>query len=146
MLYLMQKTPSNSNVRHILILIFIFFLFGCVSDSAIGRSKCERAIIALSNNSELRDECVWIELEYESDHNPVYFPVRELHNAECGGDPNTSPSVYFVGLDRVHHRLFLSDPIAPDDEKLLCKINTSMSTECRNVANSCIELMQHYFD
>jgi len=51
------------------------------------------------NLSKIPVSCLNFILQSEKFEGKVIVDVREIHNAKCGGDPETSPRLFSIGFD-----------------------------------------------
>ncbi len=66
--------------------------------------KLVSAAIARNKLSTLAPECLSY-IHYPSDQQGYVVDVHELHDAHCGGDPNVSPRLFTVEVDRMSGRM-----------------------------------------
>lgn len=62
--------------------------------------------------SPLRLECImFVEVQTESNATDYQIDVRENHNVQCGGDPDTAPRIMTYQVDKKTGRLCTDSPI-----------------------------------
>ncbi|MBI3563047.1 MAG: hypothetical protein HY080_15160 [Gammaproteobacteria bacterium] len=50
--------------------------------------------------TELKEECLQLDVRYETMEGKNVIDVREKHNSTCGGDPDTSPRLFSLAIDQ----------------------------------------------
>ena len=50
--------------------------------------------------------CLSFKLLSEKVEGKVIVDVREIHNADCGGDPKTSPRLFSIGFDELKNEIW----------------------------------------
>ena len=75
-----------------------------------------RAAIQKNRLTKIPDRCLDLELESPME-NDFLVSIREIHSAECGGDPETSPRLFSVKIDSQMKNMW-SDAKSDDGEML----------------------------
>ncbi len=61
--------------------------------------------IARNHLAQLSPNCLKLERSSEAETPYLEIYVREKHDAQCGGDPETAPLLFTVRIDRKNHAM-----------------------------------------
>ncbi|MFZ7156911.1 hypothetical protein ACLS0M_09405 [Avibacterium avium] len=87
------------------IMSFNFALAAPITNIAQAVELVERSIIK-NQLSPLPLDCIMFTEMHTESHSPNYqIDVRENHNSQCGGDPNTAPRLFSYLVNKITGRL-----------------------------------------
>jgi hypothetical protein len=65
-----------------------------------------RLAIEKNNLTKTSNQCLALDLEETTSEGFFFVGVREIHNSSCGGDPDTSPRVFGVQVNRTMEKMW----------------------------------------
>jgi len=95
----LNHTRTSSHYVMMLLLLGCLFFSGCADageDELITKAK---QITQKYKLTEIKPDCLTYEIQAELYEGKRIIDAREIHSTTCGGDLNTSPRAFSIGID-----------------------------------------------